>query len=62
MNKTSCQFLVVVNVLTDFVMVLAAYLLSSWLWLDVWKDTTRNMAFVRSLRDGAGLAASIYAL
>ncbi|MEG0270284.1 MAG: undecaprenyl-phosphate glucose phosphotransferase [Clostridia bacterium] len=62
MNETSRRFLIAMNILTDCVLILCAYFLSSWLWLDVLKDTTRNMAFVRSLRDGVGLAATIYAL
>ncbi|MEG2949617.1 MAG: undecaprenyl-phosphate glucose phosphotransferase [Clostridia bacterium] len=62
MNDTSRRFLVAMDVLTDCALVLCAYILSSWLWLDVLKDTTRNMAFVRSLRNGVGLAAAIYAL
>ena len=62
MNDTSRRFLVVLNAVTDWAIIVCAYLLASWLWLDVWKDTPQNMAFVHNLRNGSGLAACLYGL
>lgn len=59
-NQRILNFL---NALSDGVIVLCAYLFSTWLWLDVISDTYHsNMAAVRSLREGMGLAAAFYAL
>lgn len=49
------------NALTDGVLVFCCYLAASWLWLDVIKGD-KNIASVRNLGGGLGVAAIVYAL
>lgn len=54
------QFLLnLLNAFTDGVIVLISYLLAAWLWLDVFKAEP-NMASIRRLNEGLGLAALLY--
>ena len=50
-----------INVLTDALLVFLSYIFASWLWLEVMKEDA-NMASLANLRNGAGLAATLYAL
>ena len=59
MIRKNQKFLNQLNVLSDGIVVLASYLFSSWLWLDVIKNHTVNLA---SISRGTVLAAVIYAL
>ena len=60
MMKINQRILAVLDALSDAVVVLCAYIFSTWLYLEVLTDT-RNMATIRSLREGMGLGAVMYA-
>ena len=61
MIRQNQRFLNAINVLSDIVIVLAAYFFASWFWLDVLQGDPLNIAGVTSLRRGFGSAAFIYA-
>ena len=61
MIRKNQRFLNMMNVISDGMIVLCAYLFSSWFWLDTLQGS-ENMAEVRSLREGAGSIAGLYAL
>lgn len=50
------------NVVSDGMLIVLCYLFSSWLWLDVIKNTQGNMAALSSLNEKGVLAAVIYAV
>ncbi|MEA5015872.1 MAG: undecaprenyl-phosphate glucose phosphotransferase [Candidatus Limiplasma sp.] len=62
MIKQNQRLLNFINVLTDGVLVLLAYLFAAWMWLDVLEGSAANMAHLSSLRQGVGIAAVLYAL
>ncbi len=61
MIQKNQRILNAVNILTDAVIILAAYVFSSWLWLDVFQANSPNMAGIDSFRRGVGPAAFLYA-
>ena len=60
MIKRNMKLLNELNALSDFLTVLASYIMVAWLWLDVIKGT-RNIAAVRGIRSSMLLAAAVYA-
>jgi Undecaprenyl-phosphate glucose phosphotransferase len=62
MTKNNQKLLNTLNVLSDGLIVLLSYLFSVWIWLDVFKEFSGNMAAIRSWREGMGLAAALYSL
>lgn len=60
MIKKNQRILNAINVASDGVIILCAYLFSSWLWLHVLQNDIRNIATIISLRQGIGLVAILY--
>ena len=50
------------NGLSDGVLIVLCYLFSSWLWLDVVRNTEGNMASLSNIKGSTLLAAALYAL
>lgn len=50
------------NSLSDGIILLFSYLFASWLWLDVIKNTTNNMAALENLQGSTMVAGAVYAL
>ncbi len=61
MIRKNQRFLNAVNAVTDGLLVFCAYLLASFLWLDVFKNSN-NMASVDNFKQGLGAAALVYAV
>lgn len=61
MIKQNQRILKALNILTDGLLVLLAYLLSVWLWLDVFRQNPNNLAAKDSFFGGARTLALVYA-
>lgn len=61
MIRKNQHFLNAINVYSDGIIVLCAYLLAAYLWLDVFQNTT-NVASINSFKQGLGIAAIAYAI
>ena len=62
MIKENQKFFNFINIVSDGILIVIAYFLSTWLWLDVIKSTPYNIAFIRYWTRGIGYAAVGYTL
>ena len=60
MIKKNQRMLNIINIVSDGVIILLAYLLSSWLWLQVFQSDFSNVANIISMPQGIGWIAILY--
>ncbi len=61
MIKKNQKLLNIFNALTDGIMVIAAYLFSSWFWLDIVSKTSGNMANIKNFHGSTVAIVVLYA-
>ena len=62
MIKKNQRLLNFINVVSDGLVILTSYFASTWLWLDILKGASENIAIIQSLKHGIGIVAIVYSL